>query len=137
MSAREIVRAQLRIDEAVRAKPYRDTVGKLTIGVGRNLDDVGLHPDEIALMLDNDIGEAEQGCGTLFSSYEMLSDNRKAVLLNMAFNLGRERLGHFLKFRAAVDRGDFETAAKEMLDSTWATQVGIRAQRLAKQMREG
>lgn len=55
MSYRDILRPQLRIDEGVREFPYTDTVGKLSIGVGRNLDDVGLRPDEIALMLENDI----------------------------------------------------------------------------------
>ena len=137
MDHRDVVRAQLRIDEDVRAKPYRDTVGKLTIGVGRNLDDVGLHPDEIALMLDNDIVAAELTARVLFPSFDGLSVNRRAVLVNMAFNLGQARLSGFGNMRAAVAAGEFYRAAEEMLDSKWAQQVGIRAQRLALQMREG
>jgi lysozyme len=137
VSHREIVKAQLRIDEDLRRFPYRDSVGKLTIGVGRNLDDVGLRPDEIDLMLENDIGEAEGDARELFPSFDALSDARKAVLLNMCFNLGRSRLSAFHKFRAAVADGDWERAAAEMIESKWAAQVGIRAQRLAKQMREG
>ena len=42
-------------DEGVRLKPYRDTVGKLTIGTGRNLDDMGISEVENAMLLDNDI----------------------------------------------------------------------------------
>jgi lysozyme len=137
VSHREIVKAQLRIDEDMRRFPYRDSVGKLTIGVGRNLDDVGLRPDEIDLMLENDIVEAEGDARELFPSFDALSDARKAVLLNMCFNLGRSRLSAFHKFRAAVADGDWELAAAEMIESKWAAQVGIRAQRLAKQMREG
>src|SRR4051812_27390106 len=33
---------QLIIDEGLKLSPYTDTVGKLTIGVGRNLTDVGI-----------------------------------------------------------------------------------------------
>jgi len=137
MSHRDIARAQLRIDEAVRAKPYRDSVGKLTIGVGRNLDDVGLRPDEISLLLENDIASAERDCESLFASFDTLSDNRKAVLVNMAFNLGYNRLAGFKKFLAAVNASEFAEASLEMLDSAWAKQVGARAQRLSKAMREG
>ena len=40
---------QLKLDEGVKLKPYRDTAGKLTIGVGRNLDDAGISPTEADL----------------------------------------------------------------------------------------
>ena len=137
MTPREILRAQLRIDEGVRTKPYRDTVGKLSIGVGRNLDDVGLRPDEIAYLLENDIAEAERCARELFPSFQRLSVNRRAVLCNMAFNLGQAKLARFQKMRAAVVAKDFEKAAAEMLRSAWAKQVGPRADRLAKLMKKG
>ena len=137
MSHLDIVRAQLRIDEGVRDKPYRDSVGKLTIGVGRNLDDKGLSPYEINVLLGNDITEAEADAKALFPCFDRLSDNRKAVLVNMSFNLGRSRLSEFKRFIAAVEAGAWEQAAAEALDSRWAEQVGIRAKRLAQQMREG
>lgn len=136
MTYRDIVRPQLRLDEGVRLKPYKDTVGKLTIGCGRNLDDVGLRPDEIDYLLENDITAAENTARALFS-FDALSDNRKAVLVNMAFNLGQQRLAGFAKFRAAVAAGDFDAASREMLSSAWASQVGQRAVRLATQMRQG
>ena len=49
------LRDQLIIDEGLRLRPYRDSVGKLTIGVGRNLDDVGISNDEAMVLLDHDI----------------------------------------------------------------------------------
>jgi len=131
----EIVTAQLRVDEGVRAKPYRDTVGKLTIGVGRNLDDVGLRPDEIDYLLANDVRVAKDTAETLFANFHALSDERKAVLINMALNLGQTRLAKFARFRAAVTTGNFALAAIEMLDSAWAVQVGDRANRLAEKMK--
>ena|SRR5678816_3388503 len=137
MTYRDIVRVQLKVDEGVRVKPYRDSVGKLTIGVGRNLDDVGISAKELEFLLDNDIDAAEKTAQTLFPSFDELSDARKAVLVNMAFNVGQARLSGFSKLRAAVERKDFEAASREMLDSGWASQVGPRATRLAAQMRNG
>ena len=54
----DALRSELRRDEGVRLKPYRDTVGKITIGVGRNLTDVGITPDEADVLLDHDIAAA-------------------------------------------------------------------------------
>lgn len=136
MTYKDIVRAQLPIDEGRKTKPYRDTVGKLSIGVGRNLDDVGVRPDEIALMLENDIAEAERAARSLVN-FDDLSDVRKAVVVNMAFNMGAAVLARFVNTLRAINEGRFGDAADGMLASKWAQQVGARAQRLAKQMREG
>ena len=136
MTYLDIVRTQLPIDEGRRTKPYRDTVGKLSIGVGRNLDDVGVRPDEIALMLENDIAEAERAARSLVN-FDALSDVRKAVVINMAFNMGAAVLSRFVNTLKAINEGRYGDAADGMLASKWAQQVGARAQRLAKQMREG
>lgn len=137
MSHLDIARAQLRVDEGVKSKPYRDTVGKWTIGCGRNLDDVGLSPEEIDFLLDNDINRAEADAKDLFPTFDLLSDVRKAVLINLSFNIGKVRLAQFKKLRKAVTSEDYEQASVEMLTSLWADQVGQRANRLAKQMRDG
>jgi lysozyme len=136
-SYRDIARDQLRVDEGVKNKPYRDTAGKLTIGVGHNLDDDGLSPKAIAFLLEEDIDAAEYDARALFPNFDDLSDNRKAVLINMAFNLGPEGLSLFRKFRRAVTALDFDTAYVELVSSLWADQVGVRATRLAKQMKDG
>lgn len=133
----EIAKAQLKIDEGVRNKPYRDTTGKLTIGIGRNLDDVGLSEDEINVIFENDIVRAEDIATALVPSFDGLTEDRKAVVVNMAFNLGKEGLSKFRKMLAAIEDDRYDDAAKEMLDSKWAVQVGSRALRLAQKMRTG
>lgn len=137
MSYLDICQQQLPIDEGVRNKPYRDTVGKWTIGVGRNLDDVGVSEDEIALMLKNDIARADKGARSIVLSFDHLSDARKAVLVNMCLNMGVTRLSGFVNMLGAIHEGKFDEAANQMLASKWAQQVGNRAVRLAKAMREG
>ena len=55
----------------------------------------------------------------------------------MVFNLGLSRFRRFRKTIAAIKAGDWEQAAREMLASLWARQVGRRAQELAEMMRRG
>ncbi len=135
---------ELRRDEGVRLKPYRDTVGKLTLGVGRNLDDVGLTNEEADYLLENDIGRAMAELDRALPWWRGLSDARQRALLNMAFNMGVPRLLAFRGMLAALQAGDYERAALEAFDSRWALQVGDgpggredRADRIAEMFREG
>jgi lysozyme len=128
---------QLEIDEGRRRRLYKDTVGKLTIGVGRNIEDRGLRDDEIDLMLSNDIDEAIEIARALVPTFDELDDVRQEVVTNMALNLGIKRLGGFKQFIGALLRFDFQRATTEMMDSKWYEQVGDRGKRLAYAMREG
>ena len=138
MNTIEIATEQLKVDEGLRLQPYRCTAGALTIGYGRNLDAVGITQEEADIMLRADVEIAEKGAQALVGTvWDDLSATRQAVLINMTFNLGRTRLAAFKNFLAALRAADYQTAADEMLDSRWATQVGDRALRLARQMRHG
>jgi len=124
-------------DEGLKLFPYQDTVGKWTIGYGRNLSDTGLRHSEAVKMLDNDIDTAMHD---LFSTYpwaEDLSAPRQAVLINMVFNLGLTKFSGFANTLKAVERGQYANAANGMRASLWARQVKGRAERLAKQMETG
>jgi len=91
---------------------------------------------ECEALLEADVKVAEEMVRRMVPSYVLMCDVRQRALVNMAFNLGG-RLGGFGKFLAAVERKDWETASKEMLNSLWAKQVGQRAVRLARMMRVG
>lgn len=132
-----MIHEQLKRDEGTRLKPYRDSVGKLTIGTGRNLDDVGIFQDEADLMLKNDEERTRRELFQKLPWVAQLDDARMGVLWNMAFNVGVAGLMEFKKTLAFVQSGQYAEAAKEMLDSKWATQVGLRAKRLSVQMETG
>lgn len=134
----ELVKEQLRRHEGYRRKPYSDTVGKITIGIGRNLTDVGLLGDEIEFLFANDVARALEIAKVFISKerFNELSEERKAVIVNMAFNLG-SRLHNFKRFRFALLDRDWTTAGDELLASKWAQQVGKRAHELANLMRGG
>ena len=120
--------------EGLRLKPYRCTAGKLTIGVGRNLEDVGISEQEALVLLNGDIERTVKETSE-FSWYASLSCVRQDVVLSMVFNLGLSRFKGFVKLIECLQNGNFEGAAKAMLDSQWANQVGLRAQELAEMMR--
>lgn len=130
------LKLQLVHHEGIRLKPYFDSVGKLTIGVGRNLDDKGITNLEAKVLLENDIDEVEEALKLSLPWFAGLDDVRQRVLVNMGF-MGVGRLLGFVKMLAAVSARDFDTAAAEMLDSKWAKQVGQRAIDLAYMMRTG
>ncbi len=123
--------------EDLRLKPYRDTVGKLTIGVGRNLDDFGLTKKEVLYLLHNDVTRVMQEVKRAFPWYFRLNAVRQNVVLNMVFNLGLLRFLGFEKTIKAIKDKNWDMAAREMLDSKWAVQVGNRAKELAKMMKTG
>ena len=129
---------QLLKHEGLRLKPYRCSAGKLTIGVGRNLEDRGITKDEALMMLDNDIRQCEeQLISRIGSVYKGLDEVRKSVLINMCFNLGIGGLLEFKNTLAFISSEDWERAANNMLVSKWAKQVGRRAIELAEMMRKG
>lgn len=134
MSYLDILRTQLPMDEGQRLFPYRDTMGKLTIGVGHNLTDNGISNAVQELMLSEDIAAAESLARGYVPTFDSLSDVRRAVVVNMAFNMGT-RLGGFTKTLAAIRDGRWDDAANGMLASVWAGEVGVRANRLAYMMR--
>jgi lysozyme len=133
----EELEEQLIRHEGLRLFPYKDTVGKLTIGVGRNIEDNGISEKEAMYLLKNDIERCSKILQENFYFYNFLTHTRKCVLVNMCFNLGFPRLMGFKKMLAALETHDYDTAADEMEDSKWARQVKGRAVELANQMRDG
>ena len=130
------LREDLIRDEGVRLRLYRDSVGKLSIGTGRNLDDVGISQDENDLMLNNDMQRAIRGLNRNIPWYALLPEDVQRGLTNMNFNMGWPRTSGFKRMIAALKDRNYHAAAEEALNSKWSTQVGPRAHRIAKLFRE-
>ena len=125
----------IRKHEGRRALPYQDTVGVLSIGIGRNLEK-GLSDDEIEYLFANDLNEA-YAIASSYRYWALLSRRRQDALLNMAFQLGPSRLAGFKKMHAALEQHDYSKAADECLDSRYAQQVPRRANTIADMIRNG
>lgn len=125
------LRALLMRHEGYRPYPYLDTVGKITIGVGRNLSDRGLTEAEIEMLLTYDINLAMEDLSLYLPDWQDLPSEVQLALISLSFNLGRRRLFGFKKLKHALQNQDRITAAAELLDSKWARQVGKRAGHMA------
>jgi len=121
--------------EGMELKPYRDSLGILTIGIGHNLEN-GLNEKIINLIFEDDMLSVVADCEK-FDWYAGLNKARQSVIENMIFNIG---YGRFRGFKNTIDfiaKNQFNHAAEEMLDSKWAGQVGNRAIELSQIMRSG
>ena len=127
---------QLKKHEGIELKPYKCTSNKLTIGIGRNLEDVGISEHEAEFLLMNDM-DTYMTAAKSYNWYAGLNDARKAVIVNMLFNMGQTNFNKFLKMKQALDVGDYPEAAVQMLQSKWAKQVKGRSAELSKQMETG
>lgn len=126
----------LKRHEGLRLKPYLCPEGKITIGFGRNLEDMGISEKEAEMLLMSDIQRCYEELD-VFSWFHDLDQVRQEAMVNMLFNLG---LPTFLEFKRTLKfmaEGAYSQAAIEMLDSKWANQVGDRAKELAYMVETG
>ena len=119
-------------NEGIRLHPYRCPGGYLTIGVGRNLDALGITKAEALHLLANDIQRVNRELDEGLPWWRELSAVRQAVLVDMCFNLGFHGLMGFVKMLMALRRGDWSQAAAEIRSSEYYSQVGARAERLIR-----
>lgn len=124
-------------DEGLVKLAYEDTVGKITIGVGRNLDDLGITNEEAMYLLRNDIERVKMEVADRCEWVEKLDATRRNVIYNMVFNMGISRFLGFKKTIALIEAGDYLGASVEMKDSKWCGQVGNRCSRLSETMATG
>jgi len=144
---KEAVYEQLKIDEGVVYATYKDHLGYPTFGVGHLVlktdpeygvpEGTAVSEDRVRECFEKDLEIATSECYALYGpgTFVALPDEVQQILVNLMFNMGRPRLSGFKNFNAAVVKGNWATAADEMVDSRWYTQVGDRAKRLEQRMR--
>ncbi len=137
-------------DEGIRYLPYRDHLGNWTVGIGHNMQ-VPLSREAVDQIFKDDLKEVKMAETKVW--WPFLNDARKVVVGSMIFNLGWPRFQRFKRFQAALEAGNWEKAADEMMYkdpstskelSTWAKQLGDgpggkfdRVERLCLMMRTG
>lgn len=156
-SAEKLDAELIRDEGLVTGRAYRCTAGKLTVGVGHNLDANPLTPDQekrlgitnaqarekgltrsqAIMLLHDDIRECEGQLDKALPWWRELDDTRQRVMLNMCFNMGIGTLLTFKNTLRLIETHQFEMAATGMRASKWASQVKGRADRLANMMRVG
>lgn len=138
------LRKELERDEGVKYEIYLDHLGLETFGIGHLIKEhdtewgmkVGtkVSKQRVQEAFEEDVSISIKDAETLFNDFWNLPEDVRLITVNMSFNLGRRRLSRFKNFRAAVNEGNWKTAAAEMKDSRWYNQVTNRAERLCKRM---
>lgn len=130
--------------EGCRLTAYRDTRGFWTIGYGRLLDQrkdwtgYTITQAQADAALAEDLEAAEDRARATDEWASLNSACRKNAVTELIFNMGLQHWLGFKMCRAAIQAGEWLTAASELLSSAWATQVGAhRAKRLAGYLRDG
>lgn len=128
---------RIRKSEGLSFKAYKCPAGALTIGYGHNLDARGISLEAAELLLRQDIEIAYKQVKNNFPLWPKLTEARLFVLVDMVYNMGLSAACGFKKMWAALEEGDYNKAAKEMLNSRWAKQVGKRAVENSIMMKTG
>lgn len=128
---------KLKYEEGCELMPYKDTLNKLTIGVGRCLDERGITMEEAEFLLKTDISIVMTELNDSFLWWSNLSEKRQLIMCDLVFNLGMPKLKNFVKFLAAMEIEDWVNAHDELLDSNYADQVPNRAKRNAQTILKG
>ncbi len=152
MEQKEII-DRIKFHEGLRLMPYRDHLGKLSIGIGRCIDTHPFSQQELNFCGDwkhgitttaayqlckNDINECKSQLNTLGLWYHNLDDNRKYALLDMCFQLGFEGLCGFKKMLKHLQNKDWQGAYYECLNSKYAKKdTPTRAKRIAIALKTG
>jgi lysozyme len=127
----------IKLHEGLRLFPYQDSQGFLSVGYGHNLSARGITRGQAENILTDDIFEAEASLVRSFPWVEVLDEVRRAVLVDLTFNIGIAGVAKFKTTLGLIKDGDYGGASKAMLESLWARQVGSRATRLSNMMRDG
>jgi lysozyme len=146
-----MIRDMLIKHEGWKKRPYHCPAGKLTIGVGWNID-ANYLPDDIAShlrehgeitdeminrLLTISIEAAIHNCRDIWPGFDNFSENRRDALTDFVFNIGARGVQKFKKANKAIMAGNWETAAKEMRDSAWYHQVGNRSVEIVDMVLKG
>jgi lysozyme len=133
---------QMLLDQLIRMEgltlhPRRDAAGNLVIGVGRNLERVGLTRGEAVMLVEGDVRRLTGELGERLPLFRTLDAVRQRVVIHLALKMEVDGLMALSPFVSAVESGDWSTAADEMLISQWARREPGRARVLAEMMRTG
>lgn len=127
----------LQLDEGRELKPYNDTAGKITIGVGHNLTDDGITDAQCDMILSADIASVTASLDAHLSWWRLMPAPQQRVLANLCFNMGIAKLLTFVTFLGLMRAHSFSGAADDLETTAWFAQVGQRGPRMIARIMAG
>ena len=142
----EIVKEDLIRHEGYVAEIYLDSENLPTFGIGHLVTEEDMEyswpvgtpvtDERILDVFHKDCDVAYTDACALVLNFAGQAPDAQRVLVNMAFNLGRNRLSKFKNMLRYVNEGNYVMAANEMINSKWYNQVGRRSKELVDIMKE-
>lgn len=135
----------LGFEEGFEKQAYYCTSGYPTIGKGTKIGPKGAPLKYYEFVFTEKIADAflEEELRNVRNKliheswYVKLNEDRQTIIKSMAYQMGIGGLFKFKKMIAALDKGDWNEAAHQALDSRWAKQTPARAERHAAVLANG
>ena len=117
----------LRRHEGLRLHPYHCSENKLTLGIGRNIEDRGITEDEALFLLNNDIKLVQEELTKNWGVWRTFPEKARMVCIDMTFQMGITGFMSFRETRQLMELGKWVDASEEVLRSKYAIQTPSRA----------
>ena len=134
----EQTKAEIKKEEGFRMEVYKDTLGFSTGGYGHKMLEGEIPPTDMAgwtKLFERDFARAVSGAEELLMICPNVDDTARHIVVEMCYQMGSYGVSKFHGMLSALQKSDYVTASKEMLDSRWAKQTPKRAMRMAERMR--
>ena len=140
----EEIKQMIIAHEGKRYRPYQDTLGLWTVGVGHLIGDGKSLPpemnrefseDEIMAMFEKDYAHHRSAAMNI-PGFDKLDGRGQGALTDLTFNMGPSWISKWPKLKKQLEAGDTQSAAKNLEQSKWYGQVGNRAPTIVSLLRD-
>lgn len=131
----EEIKAMIIKHEGKINRPYKDSLGLWTVGVGHLIGDGKSLPpemnrefsdEEVMAMFEKDYAHHRSAAMNI-PGFDKLNGKGQGALTDLTFNMGPSWISKWPKLKKQLEEGDTESAAKNLEQSKWYGQVGNRA----------
>lgn len=146
----EVLNKMLQYEEGYRLVEYLDSKGYPTIGIGhlivpidrKNFETINgkltITAQQAEKLFKKDIADSIIAAKMWLGVYwDLLSINRQAVVVGMAFQMGKGALEDFGPTRQHIIRGEWKDVAEHFLGTKWYVDTPNRVKRMAEIMVTG
>lgn len=123
------IKAMIINHEGIRTKPYQDTEGNWTVGVGhligKNISEEDKREwtsEQISALFEKDYEYHKQAASKI-AGFGQMNRGGKAALIDLTFNMGPNWISKWPDLKEQLASGQYQAAADNLANSKWATQV--------------
>ena len=135
----QLLKNRIKKNEGFSIKPYKDILGKPTIGYGHLIKNKERHlffkkqtKESLNKVFENDFNAALISFQQHFNTSKTRPKKTKELIIEMIFQIGVEGVLKFKKMIRQIEKNNKHLAALEMMDSLWYSQTPKRVENLIK-----